>query len=174
MYKMFGYVFRKIEQSVTFAAEHLGMTLLVLMTLVVCLTAFTRYAFHYVPSWGEELALMSMVWFGFLSIALGVRDDGHIGVTILDPLLPKKVLYCFNLFKWACVLAFGVFMVTEGIGITKGGMKSKMTGLAISSGWLYVIVPVAGAFIVVYCLEKIVGLIAAGCQCEPEQNGGDQ
>lgn len=147
-------------------AEYVGMSLIVLMTLVVCFTVVTRYVFRYTPSWGEETALLCMVWFGFLSTALGVRDDGHIGVTILDSFLSAKILRLLDFFKWGCVTAFACFMVKEGITLTEVGLYNTYPGLGISSAWLYGIVPISGLAIIVYCLEKFIALLA------PSQSSG--
>ncbi|UQZ89901.1 TRAP transporter small permease [Deltaproteobacteria bacterium Smac51] len=163
-------MFRKVERSVSLFAEHVGMTLIVLMNLVVCYTVFTRYVLNYTPSWGEELALLSMVWFGFLSIALGVRDDGHIGVTILDSKLSAKIIYVLDFFKWLCVFAFGLFMLIEGITLTKIGLRNNYPGLGISSAWLYIIVPISGGAMLVYCVEKVVDLLRTGPK--PRATGG--
>jgi len=139
------------------------------MTLVVCFTVFTRYVLNYTPSWSEETALLCMVWFGFLSIALGVRDDGHIGVTIFDKLVSPRVLRKLDFFKWVCVCVFGVFMLTQGITLTQIGLHNEFPGLGITSAWLYVIVPIAGTAIIIYCLEKLIDLFRS-----PKADCGEQ
>lgn len=160
---------RNIERSVSMLAEYIGKALIVIMTLVVCFTVFTRYVLNYTPSWSEETALLCMVWFGFLSIALGVRDDGHIGVTIFDKLVSPRVLHKLDLFKWLCVCIFGVFMLTQGITLTKIGMHNEFPGLGITSAWLYVIVPIAGTAIIIYCIEKLIDLFRS-----PKADSGEQ
>lgn len=164
-------MFRRIERSVSILAEHVSMVLIVVMTLVVCFTVLTRYGFSYTPSWGEETALLCMVWFGFLSTALGVRDDGHIGVTVLDSMLPKKTLRWLDLFKWAAVFAYGLFMLSEGWGLVKIGMRNNFPGLGISSAWLYSVVPIAGAAIMVYCCEKIVDIFRGKAEPAGDDKG---
>lgn len=165
-------MFRKIEKNVSMFTEYVSMTLIVIMTLVVCFTVFTRYFLSYTPSWGEEAALFCMVWFGFLSTALGVRDDGHIGVTVLDPLFSSRALWFLDFFKWGCVFAFGCFMVKEGVTLTEIGRYNTFPGLHISSAWLYLVVPAAGSAIMVYCLEKFVDLLKRPRYSE--EKGGDK
>jgi len=164
-------MFRKIEKSVSALAEHVSMTMIVVMTLVVCFTVLTRYGFSYTPSWGEETALLCMVWFGFLSTALGVRDDGHIGVTILDSMLQKKTLRYLDFFKWLAVFCYGVFMLVEGWTLTKIGLRNNFPGLGISSAWLYGVVPLSGAAIMVYCCEKIIDLFRGKAEQSEEDKG---
>lgn len=147
-------MFRKIERAVSIFVEHVGMVLLVFMVIVVCFTVFTRYFLSYTPSWGEETALLCMVWFGFLSMALGVRDDLHLSITILDRILSKPVIKALNLIKYVCTGGYGVFMVVQGYKLVQVGLLNRFPGLGITSAWLYAALPVAGAAAVVYSIEK--------------------
>lgn len=147
-------MFRKIERSVSMVVEHVGMFLLVTMVLVVCFTVFTRYFLSYTPSWGEETALLCMVWFGFLSMALGVRDDLHLSITILDQILSKPVLKVLNLVKYVCTGGYGLFMIVQGQKLVQVGLLNRFPGLGITSAWLYAVVPISGAAIIVYSIEK--------------------
>lgn len=149
-------MFRKIERSVSIFVEHVGMILLVAMTCVVCFIVFTRYFLHYTPSWGEETALLCMIWFGFLSMALGVRDDLHLSITILDRILSRTALKVLNLIKYICTGGYGAFMVFQGLKLVGVGLMNRFPGLGLTSAWLYAAVPVAGAAIVVYSVEKFV------------------
>ena len=152
-------MFRKIETAVSMLVEHVGMVLLVAMVLVVCFTVVTRYFFSYTPSWSEETALLCMVWFGFLSMALGVRDDLHLSITILDKYMSKPAQKYLALFKYVCIAGFAVFMVTQGWRMVAVGMMNKFPGLQITSAWLYAVVPLAGVAIVVYCVEKFFDIL---------------
>lgn len=147
-------MFRKFERAVSIFVEHVGMVLLVFMVIVVCFTVFTRYFLSYTPSWGEETALLCMVWFGFLSMALGVRDDLHLSITILDRILSKPVIKALNLIKYVCTGGYGVFMVVQGYKLVQVGLLNRFPGLGITSAWLYAALPVAGAAAVVYSIEK--------------------
>lgn len=147
-------MFRKIEKSVSMFVENIGMVLLVAMVIVVCFTVFTRYFLSYTPSWGEETALLCMVWFGFLSMALGVRDDLHLSITILDQILSGPVIKVLNLIKYVCTGGYGVFMAVQGYKLVQVGLLNRFPGLGITSAWLYAALPVAGAATVVYSVEK--------------------
>lgn len=147
-------MFRKFERSVSMLVEHIGMTLLLLMTLVVCFTVVTRYFFSYAPAWGEETALLCMVWFGFLSMAIGVRDDLHLSITILDRVLSKPVLKVLNLIKFACTGGYGAFMAIQGYPLVQVGLLNKFPGLGLTSAWLYAALPISGVAVVIYSIEK--------------------
>lgn len=149
-----GWAVRWVIAAVSHIAEHVGMVLLCVMVLVVSYTCFTRYVLSFTPSWGEEVALLCMVWFGFMAIALGVRDDGHIGVTVFDRFYPPKLLWALNLFKYVAIGAFSLFMIYYGKKMADVGAWNKFPGIGITSYWLYIIVPASGVAILVYCLQK--------------------
>lgn len=146
-------------KALNFLMEWGGMIFLVLMTLIVNFTVVTRYFLSYTPSWGESGALLCMVWFGFLSMALGVRDNQHISITILDHMLPPKVLRFLDYFKVIAVFCFGIFMIREGKNLYDIGLLNDMPGLAISSAWQYLAVPVSGFAFCVYSFTQFIGLI---------------
>ena len=154
------------------------MLLVVLMVLVVCFTVFTRYFLSYTPSWGEETALLCMVWFGFLSMALGVRDDLHLSITILDRVTPKFMEKAVALFKYICTFSYGFFMLRLGYRMVQVGRMNDMPGLGLSSGWLYAAVPIAGTANMVYSIEKFYAILTnrkiQGVTLADESEGGLQ
>lgn len=172
-------MFRKIERSVSLFVENVGAVLFVVMVLVVCFTVVTRYFFSYTPSWSEETALLCMVWFGFLSMALGVRDDLYLSITVIDRLLPKPLLKLLQFFKYICTGGYGVFMVVQGWRMVQVGLLNRFPGLGITSAWLYAPLCLGGTAIAVYSVEKFFLTlfdknVLGGEEAAPECGGGLQ
>lgn len=80
-------MFKKIDYYFNKLVEYLGMMLLLIMTVIVSWVVFSRFVLNKTPAWGEEGALLCMVWFGFLCMALGVRDNRHISIEFYDKYL---------------------------------------------------------------------------------------
>lgn len=154
--------------------EHIAMVLLVTMVVVVCFTVFTRYFLSYTPSWGEETALLCMVWFGFLSMAMGVRDDLHLSITILDNFLPGPALRGLNLIKYACTGGYGLFMIFQGEKLVRVGMLNRFPGLQIVSAWLYAAVPIAGMAIAIFSVQKFAEILLRGSGTPDEEACGGE
>lgn len=150
---------RKLEKFVTDVMEYIGMSLLVLMTVTICFSVFTRYFLDFTPGWSEELALTCMVWFGFLAMAIGVCEGLHIGITILDLYLSKRVIYYMEFFKYFAIFAFSVFMVTEGAKMTEVAMGNVMPGIGLPSAVLYAVIPIAGVAMIAYSFIGVMDLI---------------
>lgn len=148
-------MWKKFEDLMSLVFEYVGMFLEILMVLVVCYTIVTRYLFSYTPAWGEAAALLCMVWFGFLSIALGVRDELHLSVGLLDSLFSERVSVILALCKHVIIICCGIFMITQGYAMVNIGKLNMLSGLKLSSGVLYAAVPVSGLAIVAYSLTHV-------------------
>jgi TRAP-type C4-dicarboxylate transport system permease small subunit len=122
------------------------------MTLIVPWVVFSRYVIGKTPAWGEEAALLCMVWFGFISMALGVRDNLHISIDVFDRILPYSFKYWTDWFKRILILAFGIFMLIEGLNMSEVALGNDLPGMGISSAFLYAIVPLAGIAIIYYII----------------------
>ncbi len=143
-------------KAINFVTEWGGMIALVIMTIIVNFTVVTRYFFSYTPGWGESGALLCMVWFGFLSMALGVRDRQHISITILDNFLNKKALLKLDYFQQTAIFLFGIFLIKEGFVLCEVGLHNNMPGLGLSSTYQYAAVPYVGLAMCIYSAAHII------------------
>jgi TRAP-type C4-dicarboxylate transport system permease small subunit len=147
---------QKIADKLYAVIETVCMVLTCAMVLVVAWIVFGRYVLNKTPAWGEELSLMIMVWIGLLSAALGLRDDSHLRLTIIDYFIPGKIIRGLKVFVVVLILGFSVLLFWQGIEITKIGMLNKMPGLGIPAAWFYLAAPVAGIVMLVFAIERLI------------------
>lgn len=126
------------------AINLLCVTFLTLQVLSIIVMVFGRYLFKFVPQGTEEFALTCIVWFSLLSISLSIRDDSHIKMEIMDALVAKEKLLYFQYFAAFISLGFSCLMIKHGIDLVKLTAGTKMGGLQISEGWLYLAIPASG------------------------------
>lgn len=128
--------------------------------IAIIVMVFGRYLFSYVPRATEEFSLFCMVWFSLLSISLSIRDDSHIKMEIMDALVARDKLKYFQYFAAIMTLIFSVYMLFYGYRLVGLTSSSKMAGLLISEGWLYLSVPVSGLLMalasLVFFMEQIL------------------
>jgi C4-dicarboxylate transporter DctQ subunit len=70
--------------------EYCILILFPIMVIVVLTATFARYSQLFSMFWGEELARYTMVYLGYLGIALAMKRRAHIGVTALTDLARGK------------------------------------------------------------------------------------
>lgn len=136
-----------------------GAVFLVLMTVLVFLTVVTRYVFSFTFGWSDEVALLFMVWFGFIGLAIGIRRSIHLSIEFVVNSLPPR--YQSWIAKLNDVLEglFGWFMLRYGTQLYHATKLTRLTATRWSRGLLFIMVPISGACILVYALASLLGLI---------------
>lgn len=125
---------------------------------VVCVTIVVvgRYVFNTTPPWGEELTLFCLVWLSLLGASLPLRNGTHLRITMLDHILPKKVLFALNVLCDVVVTSFSVAIIISGVSMTIQVSGSILYGMHISKGFLYAAVPTAGFAYLIAEIERIL------------------
>lgn len=136
------------------------VVLLTAQTVSVLIMVVGRYVFSNVPQWTEQFALFCMTWFAMFSIALGVRDDSHVKMEVIDRLLSERSLRFVKLFGSICTAIFGFVMVRYGLGLTKLTWPTRMSVFPVPQGLKYFSAVAGGFFMItnaaVFSIELFV------------------
>lgn len=116
--------------------------LMILEVLVVSYIVFGRYVLKSTPPWGEELGLMCLVWIAMLSSIIALRDNTHMKMTLIDYIMPKKVVRVTDTIVNYVILAFLLFMLAGGIQFTILTAGNVMPGLDIPVSWTSISLPI--------------------------------
>lgn len=129
---------------------------LFVQVVIVVYVVFGRFILNRTPRWGEEVALIAMVWLSMFSAVLAEIQDQHISIDLVDILLPPLVkrirTVAFNILN-AC---FSLFLVVEGVKLAHLTRQSIMPGSRLPMPALYLSVPAASVFLTLVLAKKIV------------------
>lgn len=150
---------RKVVDQLNNVMVIIGQVLLVIITGLTCIQVFTRYVLDFSIKWSEEVPLIMMVWFGFISLALGVKKRLHISIDVFFNMFPEPVKKIILKFVSLCILIFGVIMVVYGWKLAATMMASTMPATKMPTGYLYGIVPISGVFVIFDSLMELLGFI---------------
>jgi len=129
------------------------------MVAITSYVVFGRYVLRSSPTWGEPVVLMCMVYMSLISAALAIRKDTHIRMTIVDFILPEKVVTVMKGAAQVSIFAFSIFMMIYGWRFSMLAGRNLMTGVGIRSMWLYLSVPMAGAAMCLMEIERLLKFI---------------
>ncbi len=149
-----------VHRSCSFAANlfiAIGAFGLVLMTAIIGWQVFGRYVLEDSPDWSEPAALALMIWYVSFAAAAGVREGFHIRITALQDALPSGLRRLLYRFCDVVVGMCGVVMLIWGIELVIGTWQHKVPGLGLSRGMVYLCLPIAGALIAIFALERLSG-----------------
>ncbi|MFO0989958.1 MAG: TRAP transporter small permease [Alphaproteobacteria bacterium] len=129
---------------------------LVVITLIIPWGVFTRYVLNSAASWPEPLAVLLMIWFSFMSAAVCYREYLHIGVQVVPAMLKGTArIACLWLIE-LCMAATTIFMFWYGIQVVKAFWYQSIADFPIvSTGVSYLPVPIGGAIITLFVIERL-------------------
>jgi TRAP-type C4-dicarboxylate transport system permease small subunit len=129
---------------------------LVIITLIIPLGVFMRYAMDSPLSWPEPAAILMMVLFSFVGAAAVYRANGHIAVEALLKAVGPSARRLLAALVHLCMVATCVFMVWYG-----GHLCAELWHQTIAEfpglpvGLTYMPIPIGGAITLAFILERI-------------------
>lgn len=131
------------------------------MLFVALAQILSRGLFNHTLDWAEELARMALVWSALLAAPYGYRSASHVAITVFVEALPPRLLHATGILVnllviWIC----GVFFL-ESLALVERGLTIVATALPLRMAWVYSIVPVSLALLVLIAIEASLSLSAA-------------
>ena len=129
---------------------------MVVITLIIPLGVFMRYAMNDPLAWPEPAAVIMMVMFSFLGGAAVYRANVHIAVEALlkavGPGQRRAMLWCVD----ACMGATALFMLGYGAQLCQITRYQTMAEFpSVSVGIVYLPIPVGGLLTLLFLIERI-------------------
>jgi TRAP-type transport system small permease protein len=135
----------------------LAKIFLLAMVLIISLQVFFRYVLNHSISWSEEIAMLLMVIFGFISIAIGVQKGLHLSISLFYNTFPSPLKTVCNKISDLAVMGCGIVMMVYGVPLIKSTMKAPIPGVNLPAASLYLIIPMTGLLITYYAFGDLIG-----------------
>ena len=142
---------------------------LVLMTAIIGWQVFGRYVLNSTPSWSEQASLALMIWYVSLAAAAGVREGFHIRIVALENAVGAKTRLWMRLASNIIVGVCGIAMLVWGGQLVVKTWSHVIPSLGIPRGLAYLGLPIAGALMALFSLERIFEELS-GEQVEDEED----
>jgi TRAP-type C4-dicarboxylate transport system permease small subunit len=131
-------------------------TCLVVITLIIPWGVFTRYVLNYGSSWPEPMAVLLMIWFSFVSAAICYREGLHIAVGVLPSALRGTSRRLLGWTVELCMIGISLFMLHWGGKLVRTTWFQAIADFpAVSTGMSYLPVPVGGAIVALFVIERL-------------------
>ncbi|WP_291078830.1 TRAP transporter small permease [Hyphomonas sp.] len=142
---------------------------LVLMTAIIGWQVFGRYVLNSTPSWSEQASLALMIWYVSLAAAAGVREGFHIRIVALENAVGAKTRLWMRIASNIIVGVCGIAMLVWGGQLVVKTWSHVIPSLGIPRGLAYLGLPIAGALMALFSLERIFEEVS-GEQVEDEED----
>ncbi len=148
--------YRSAMEALYFACMVVAGIAMLVMTVIVPYSVFTRYVLNSAASWPEPGAVLMMIVFTFIGGAACYRANVHIAVRIFTDIMPG---FAQRLCAWIVIvllLSLSLFMVIWGVRLvqaTWGQVMAEFTWLRV--GIAYLPVPLSGAITLLFIVEQV-------------------
>lgn len=133
------------------------------LVLDVLWGVISRFVLSEPSRWTEELATFLLTWVALLGAAVAFSRQQHLGVDYLVNKLHPDARRLVAILVQCLIIAFAsAVMIFGGYTLVSETLRAgQMTpALEIRMGYVYLAVPISGLFIVLFCVEQIVELLA--------------
>ena len=151
-----------LNKFIDWVENILVVTLMLVATVVAIAQVVARYVFNNSLYWSEELILYSLIVMSFVAASMGVRYAAHISVEMLyafaGPRLSRFLKYVATILG----VIFAATLVYYGarLFINTSNMGQLSPAMQVPVAYIYLAIPVAGAFMLVRYLLIFQTLVA--------------
>ena len=150
----------KLLKPLEWIENTLAVVSMTVVSLIVFGQVISRYGFNYTPIWAEELSRFLVVWSIFIGVAIGVRNNQHIGVDAVIRFLPHKLKLASEvLLNLIGVVVLGI-LIFNSIEFIQHTMEYEQLSPAMRIPMYipYIAMPVGLGLSIVHFLHNIVKL----------------
>ena len=169
----------KIKKVIDSVLAVMCVAMFVLLTATTSWQVISRYLLNRPSAITEELAKIIFVWMVLLAAAyLFGEKGGHMNIGLLLDKLNGKKEYVVNIAIQISICIFSIFvLIFGGSNAVILGLSQKNASLPIiSTGQIYMALPICGIFTVFYALnfiyESLKHLIIASAEERREKGNG--
>ncbi|MCL1993065.1 MAG: TRAP transporter small permease [Spirochaetes bacterium] len=148
-------IYRMLIRGICKFFEIVAAISLVAMMFIVLYNVVMRYFFANSPGWAEELARQCVVVFSFISIALGVRDKGHLALTVVVDKLLARFSLPIEIMNKFLIMCFGIMMSIYMRPFFILLRYNRLPGSGIPVGYTFIIPTAVGILIALIAAYQI-------------------
>jgi len=149
----------KLKKWMTTALDAVLIVAVLLLVLDVVWGVFTRYVMGEQAKWTEELARFLLVWVSLLGGAVAFGSKAHLGVDYFVGRFQPDIQKLMALFSYGVVLFFSAAIFVYGgsrVVSDALAMEQMTPALGLKMGHVYLALPIAGIFMVLFTVENLI------------------
>lgn len=158
----------KLLKPLEWIENTLAVVSMTAVSLLIFAQVVSRYGFNHTPIWSEELSRFLVVWSIFIGVAIGVRNNQHIGVDAVIRFLPSKLKLASEvLLNLIGVVVLGI-LIFNSIEFIQHTMEYEQLSPAMRIPMYipYIAMPVGLSLSILHFIHNIVKLLTVPGEAE--------
>jgi TRAP-type transport system small permease protein len=141
------------------AGVGLAALLLALMLAMAVAQIASRALFGHSLDWAEESARVALVWSVLAVAPYAYRSGAHVAIMTFAEALPPRLLASTSVLLNLLVVWICAVLLRESFGLVERGLALEAATLPLRMAWIYAIVPVAFASMILVGVELLLRLV---------------
>jgi len=130
--------------------------LLIGITCIASAQVVLRYFLNRPTSWSEEVALLCLIWFGLMAVAISIRRHEHLAITFIRDMLPRPLGRALDYMAQILVGGFMLVVMFYGRDLVALAGIQVLPASGLPKFWLYVPTLVGGGLGAFNALANLV------------------
>ncbi len=149
---------KQLARRIEAVLDAILIAALLAMVVSISIQVFGRYVLRSSPGWTAETARFLMIWITMLASAAVIRRNGHISVTVIVEMLPRRIALAIYWVRDTLILILSGSLAWYGFGFAMVGARRDSPALEIPMSYPQLAIPVGGALIgVLLLLHRLSG-----------------
>jgi len=161
-------VFRFIHLTLVAFAK----LLLLAMVVLIFSNVFMRYVLNSGIPWSEEVSIVIVVWFTFISLALGVKHRLHISLCLLPDRISPRTDFVLAKITDLATLFLGYVMVRYGWILVQFTSRSILPATEFPASVMYFPLVLSGILVTYEGFMNLLGLDKGDAGMDEKLSGG--
>jgi TRAP-type C4-dicarboxylate transport system permease small subunit len=149
--------FRKAMDTLNFACVLIAGLALILISAIIPWAVYTRFVLNSASSWPEPAAVLLTIVLTFIGSASCYRARLHMNVSFFAAMLPDRFRHFVDLLVEFLVAAMALFMLVYGAKLVEATWHNSIADFPdLSVGVTYLPIPVGGAALLLFVIERVL------------------
>jgi TRAP-type C4-dicarboxylate transport system permease small subunit len=149
----------RVNGPLSVAGRNVAGILLAVMLALALAQILSRGVFHYSLDWAEELARVALVWSVLLVGPYAYRRGAHVAIVSFAEALPPRLLASCSIVLNLLIVWIVTVLFVESFAFWRRGLDISAATMDLPMAWIYAIVPVTFAMLILVGLELVVRLL---------------
>jgi len=149
----------RINGPLALAGRNLAAGLLAVMLALALAQIVSRGLLDHSLDWAEELARVTLVWSVLLTAPYAYRKGAHVAIVSFAEALPPRLLIVVSLLLNLLIVWILAVLFLESFPFWRRGLEITASTLDFKMAWIYAVVPVAFALLILVGVELVLRLL---------------
>jgi TRAP-type C4-dicarboxylate transport system permease small subunit len=149
-------LFDKFLDLISYVNTVITGVALVFLTVIFGWLVYGRYVLNATPTWVEQVALLLVVYIGFLGASVGIHKKTHLGVAVFREISPKPVQVVFEFLTHIIMTVFSLVMIVYGYKLTVFKWSAEIPLIHVPEGLRSLPIMISGIFIFLFSIGHLI------------------